>query len=68
MLVGLGKNTSVFVGNGVEGGFMVGVTGTTVFTDVDAGAGVLVAKDAPGVRNTFIHAGCVRMDGSRGSK
>ena len=67
-LVGLA--TSVYVGVTVVGGFVVGVDGVigVVFTDVDVGAGVFVAEDAPGVRKTFIHAGCVRMDGSRGAK
>ena len=70
MLVLVGTTTtSVFVGNAVAGGFAVGVDGIgVVFTDVGDEAGVLVAKDAPGVRNPSIHAGGVRMDGSRGSK
>jgi hypothetical protein len=31
-------------------------------------AGILVANEAPGVKKTLIHAGGVRMDGSRGSR
>ena len=60
-------NTTVFVG-GTVGGFMAGVVVIAVFTAVGTGAGVLVANDAPGVRNTSAQAGCVRMAGSRGSK
>jgi hypothetical protein len=50
------------VGGVVPVGFSVSVIVET------AGAGVLVSNNAPGVRKILIHAGCVRMEGSRGSR
>lgn len=42
--------------------------GFIVFVIAAVGSGVLVSNKAPGVRKTLIHTGCVRMEGSRGSR
>ena len=65
----------VFVGLGIMA-VLVGETiavgmGVLIVSGVFVGRGVpgsLVRNDAPGVRKTSIHTGCVRMEGSRGSK
>ena len=66
-----GKYISVFVGLTTVVAVTVVVSGVLVLTGtgvaVLAGNGVRVGNDAPGVRNTSIHAGLVRMAGSRGS-
>lgn len=71
VLVGGGGGTymNVLVGVGWVVEVIVGMT-VTVGGRVFVGrgvAGTLVSNDAPGVRKTLIQAGCVRMDGSRGS-
>ena len=69
-----GKYISVLVGLTTVVAVTVAVSGVLVFTGTSvavlAGKGVRVGKDddAPGVRNTSIHAGLVRMAGSRGSR
>ena len=74
----LGLGLGVFVNMGinvlVEVGFKVCVGqggGVLVFggmwVNVLVGRGVLVVKDAPGVRKTSSQTGLVRMEGSRGS-
>jgi hypothetical protein len=68
--VGGGKYGSVEVGlGGIRVGVLEGTgrvfVGRGVFVK---GTGVRVGKEAPGVRNTLIQTGWVRMEGSRGSK
>ena len=68
-----GKYISVFVGLTTVVAVTVVVSGVLVFIGTSvavlAGNGVRVGNDddAPGVRNTSIHAGLVRMAGSSGS-
>lgn len=65
VFVGLG-NMPVFVGEIIAVGRVVFVaSGVLVGREV---TGMLVGNDAPGVRKTLIHTGCVRMEGSRGSR
>lgn len=66
MFVGLGV-IAVFVGEIIVVGTGLLVAGG-VFVDNDVGTGVRLGSDAPGVRKTSIHAGCVSMEGSRGSR
>ena len=65
VFVGLGS-TPVFVEEIMAVGMKVFVT-SGVFVGRDV-TGALVRNDAPGVRKTLIHTGCVRMEGSRGSR
>jgi len=69
VFVGLAMITTTRVGVGVNVESGVLVFGG-MLVNVLAGNGVRVGRnnEAPGVRNTSIHAGLVRMAGSRGSK
>jgi hypothetical protein len=49
----------------IMGGIVLVSSGVFVGSDV---TGMLVSNAAPGVKKTLIHAGCVRMEGSRGSR
>ena len=65
-----GMNTSVLVGLLAIVGVLVAdemVVGTGEDVGVVFGKGVPVMIDTPGVRNSSIHPGCVRMAGSTGS-